>query len=380
MTGKERLKVTFEGKQADRMPISPFIYYNNIYEMFKYKPNINTYMSPDDFDMASKYVEYHDHFGWDVLFAVGLMQDSYIPPSAENWDVEIIKEGDDDHQRRTTIIKTPEGELSQVLNFDRSSKYLIVFAAENYAIETKKDFEIFRKYVPPQKTIDLDMMRRANEAVGDKGMVNICVLGAFNTLNQFRKLDTMMIDPVVDKGFYNEMIDFFADWSLTHILEAVEAGSESIEIGGNLAGSAVGPQFFKDHVLDYENRIIKRIREEGGYVVYHNCGDAQKIMHLYNDMDMHVWGYVTTQPFGDVNLDDALKTIRPDMALRGNIDQVEFLRKATPAEVDERVKELIDKVKYRGNWILCTSDFPFDGQPYENLHAFTEAGLKYGQY
>ena len=68
------------------------------------------------------------------------------------------------------------------------------------------------------------------------------------------------------------------------------------------------------------------------------------------------------------------------MALRGNIDQVEFLRKATPQEVKSRVRDLINKVKPRGNWILCTSDFPFDDQPYENLHALTEAGMEFGVY
>jgi uroporphyrinogen-III decarboxylase len=89
---------------------------------------------------------------------------------------------------------------------------------------------------------------------------------------------------------------------------------------------------------------------------------------------------VTGPPFGDVVLDDVLKIIRPDMALRGNIDQVEFLQKATVAEVKERVKELLEKVKPRGNWILSCSDFFFDGTSYENIFALTEAGIEFGQY
>ena len=35
-------------------------------------------------------------------------------------------------------------------------------------------------------------------------------------------------------------------------------------------------------------------------MVYHNCGDAQLIMHLYNDMEIDMWGYLTGAPFGDV--------------------------------------------------------------------------------
>ena len=380
MNGRERLTTTFKGQRADRMPISPFIYYNNVYEMFKYKPDINKHLSPDDFDLAERFVEYHDYFGFDVLFSLGLLWDQYIPRSADNWDVTITNEGDQDSQVRTTVVKTPDGELRQIMKFDRSSTYLVVLAVNEYLIKTRDDFEIFKKYVPPARFIDCSLMTRANKAVGDKGLVNVATHGAFNTLNQFRKLEDMMMDPVADEGFYRDMMEFFLEWNAEHLIDVAKAGAESIELGGNLATSCVGPQFFTDYVMEYEKKLVRQIHEAGSFVVYHNCGDAQAIMHLYNDMEFDVWGYLTGPPFGDVNLDDALRVIRPDMALRGNIDQVEFLRTATPEQVKQRVRELIEKVKPRGNWILCTSDFPFDGQPYENLHAFAEAGLQFGVY
>jgi uroporphyrinogen-III decarboxylase len=257
---------------------------------------------------------------------------------------------------------------------------MIVLAVEKYLIESPGDFEIFAKSVPPAQFIDCDLMGRARKAVGEKGLVNVATHGAFNTMNQFRKLDEMFTDPLTDEGFYRAMMEFFLDWNAAHLLEVIRAGSDSIEIGANLATSAVGPDFFQRYVAEYENRLARQIHTAGAFVVYHNCGDAQKIMHLYNDLEIDVWGYQTGPPFGDVVLDDALRILRPNMALRGNIDQVEFLRTASPSEVKQRVRELIEKVKPRGNWILCTSDFPFDGQPYENLQALAEAGREYGRY
>jgi uroporphyrinogen-III decarboxylase len=161
-------------------------------------------------------------------------------------------------------------------------------------------------------------------------------------------------------------------------LKLIEAGAGAVEITGNMATSAVGPGFFEQYVLDYENSLAKGVHNAGAFTVYHNCGDAAKIMHLYNRMDIDVLGYLTPPPFGDVALDQALRVMRPDMVLRGNIDQVEFMNKATPGEVRDRVKEVLLKVKPRGNWILSTTDFFFDGTPYENIQAFAEAGREFG--
>jgi len=203
MTPRERLRLTFEGKKADRIPVSPFIWCNNIYEMFDYTPTIedNLFPDPEEFDLATKFIEYNEHFGFDVLHSSGLLWDKYIPPTSENWEVSIEKQGDDDKEVRTTTVNTPDGELKQVMKFSRSSQYLIVFAVQEYLIKTKKDFEILAKYIPPAKFIDCGFIQRAKEAIGDKGLINPASHGVFNTLNQFRKLDDMMIDPINDEGF-----------------------------------------------------------------------------------------------------------------------------------------------------------------------------------
>jgi uroporphyrinogen-III decarboxylase len=189
-----------------------------------------------------------------------------------------------------------------------------------------------------------------------------------------------MTDPFTDEPFYRAMMEYFVDRLIGQARKMVEAGADVIEIGANMATSAVGPKFFEQFVLEYENRLAREIRRAHGFTIYHNCGDAGKIMHLYNQLEIDVWGYLTPRPFGDVDLDAALQVIRPDLVLRGNIDQVEFLVKATPEEIRARVRGLLEKVKTRGNWILSTTDFPLDGVPYKNIDAFADAGREFGVY
>ncbi len=389
MQGRERLLTTLQGKTADRVPVAPFLYCNNVYEMFRHKPEIDTFWDPPDFDIIEKFVEYCDCFGFDVLHTLGSvwdygimgsLLDRSVVASAENWDVAIAQEKSADQLHRTITIRTPGGELRGSENYKRSSTYLIVTAPEEHLFKTRRDFELFRKYAPPGDDMDCSLIRRARQAVGDKGLVDANTLGAFATASGFRKLDNLYVDPVEDEGFYREMMEFFVERTIRRDRKMVEAGADIIEVAGHLVGSMAGPRFAKTYVMEYERRVIQAVRDMGALVIFHNCGDAAKVMHLYNDLEINCWGYLTPPPFGDVDLDEALRVMRPDMALRGNVDQVEFMKKATPAEVKQRVQEVLLKVKPRGNWILSTTDFFFDGTPYENIHAFAEAGREYGQY
>jgi uroporphyrinogen decarboxylase len=376
------------GGRADRVPLAPFLYCNNVYEMFQYKPEIETFWNPPDFDVVAKFVEYCDYFGFDVLHTLGSVWDfgmnSFLDRSvilpAENWDVTIADERNADELHRTITVRTPEGELRHTENYKCSSTYLIVSAPDEYFIKTRRDFELFRKYAPPGDDMDCSLIRRARQAVGDKGLVDANTGGAFASLNVFRKLDMLYVDPIVDEGFYREMMEYFLERTIRRDRKMVEAGADVIEVAGHLVGSMAGPRFASKYVMEYEARLVKAIRDMGVPVIFHNCGDAAKVMHLYNDLDINCWGYLTPPPYGDVDLDVALRVMRPDMVLRGNVDQVEFMRRATPEQVRERVRDLLLKVKPRGNWILSTTDFFFDGTPYENIQAFAEAGREYGEY
>jgi hypothetical protein len=369
----------FRREAADRVPIAPFLYYNNVYEMFHYLPRIDNFFDPEDFDPIAGFIDYCDRFGFDALHTLGSVWDQYtLDKPWENWDVNVTLEDSNGEVRKTIDVTTPGGKLRQVENLRHGSPHLVVSAIEEYFIKTREDFDTLARYAPPAEEIDCKLVRRSRACIGDHGLSVACTHGAFNTVNMFRKLDDLMMDPLSDEGFYRAMIEYFTDRTVRQDCKIVREGADVIEMGGNMATSGVGPKFFEKYVLEYENRVAKAVHAAGGFVIYHNCGDAAKIMHLYNGLDIDVLGYLTPPPFGDVNLDKALQILRPDMILRGNIDQVEFLVKATPTEIRARVGELLSKTKPRGNWILSTTDFFFDGCPYENIHAFAEAGREFG--
>ena len=390
MNGRERLLRTLHGERADRVPIAPFLYYNAVYEMFDHVPDIDTFFDPPDFDVIGKFVEYCDHFGFDILHSLGTVWDFWAARSTqadgtilhaqEGWDVSVSDEKRGDDMRRTVVFTTPGGQLRLVEVYQRTSTYLIVCAPEEYLIKTPADLDLLQRYMPPADAMDCSLIRRAHAATGERGLVATCTNGAFNQAAVFRNVEQLMTDPFIDEGFYRGMMEFFGGEVIRRNRMCIDNGADVIEVAGNLAGSSVGPSFFRDHVMGYEDRIIGALHEAGVPLIYHNCGTAAKVMHLYNEMDIDCLGYLAEPPFGDVDLDEALRVLRPGMALRGNIDQVDFMVTATPAQVRERVREVLEKAMPRGNLILSTTDFFFDGTPYANIEAFAAAGRDFGVY
>ena len=171
MTSRERLQRTFRRQAVDRVPVAPFLYYNNVYEMFGYEPSIDDFFDPPDFDPMRKFLDYCARFGFDALHTLGSVWDAYtMDKPGENWDVHITREGSADSQCRTLTIQTPGGELRQVENFRRNSRFLIVSAIDEYLIKTRQDFEIFARYAPPAEGVDCRLVRRAKEAIGEAGL------------------------------------------------------------------------------------------------------------------------------------------------------------------------------------------------------------------
>ena len=389
MNGRERWLRTLRRQPVDRVPISPLIYANAVYEMFDYRPDIDNFPDPANFDLIEKCVEYCDCFGFDIghilgnvwdMYAFSLHRDQTVTRAWDNWDVTVADARQGNAKRRTITIRTPQGDLSHVEQFQQISTYMVVWATKKHMIQTRHDFEIFRQYSPPADFMDCRLISRAREAVGDKGIVFPGLAGVFNTLNFFRQLEAIMMDPLLDEGFYREMAEYFLARQMERVPKIAAAGADAIEVAGNLATGAVGPEFFQKYVLGYEQRLLEAIRRAGVFTGYHNCGDAAKIMHLYNHMDIDCWGYLTPPPFGDVDLDQALRVMRPDMVLRGNIDHLQFLPQARPDQIKAKVRELLEKVKPRGHWVLSTTDFWIEHVPYQNIRALAEAGMEYGQY
>ena len=145
-------------------------------------------------------------------------------------------------------------------------------------------------------------------------------------------------------------------------------------------GQTTGANFFRKFVQPHEQKLLDAIHEAGGFSVYHNCGCAKILYDNYRELGMTVWETVSEPPRGDNKLADAKAALGDRICLLGNLDHVDFLKRATPAEVDAATRAIVRTGKPGGRFIFSTSDYLEQNTPRENVVAMIAAAKDEGRY
>lgn len=154
----------------------------------------------------------------------------------------------------------------------------------------------------------------------------------------------------------------------------ISAGAEVIFI---LEPSAVmlGPKQFQEFSAFYVKHINHSCKYSGVKVIYHTCGNT---MHLIEKMvEADVGGLSLDSKETGVNLPGVAKRVPENVVVIGNINPTTTMLFGNPEDVRREVVELLDAMKMYPNFILSTGcDLPQE-TPWENIHAFMNAGRQY---
>jgi uroporphyrinogen-III decarboxylase len=168
---------------------------------------------------------------------------------------------------------------------------------------------------------------------------------------------------------------------IAYNIPLVEGGADAIGIQGHIANAgSVSKDYFMEHVCPYEQRLIRGIHESGAFSIYHNCGRARAFYPIYGELGMTLWETVSPPPQGDNDLAAAKADIGGRICLLGNLDQIRFLKTATPKEVDEATREIVRIGKPGGRYLFAASDFLERNTPVDNVKAMLTAAADEGAY
>lgn len=367
MNGRQRILNTIHNLPADRTPVCPFIHINFVKAFF----------ADPEIDPIAATAEVYRHFGLDIIHRNCTPAYDENAGQNRNWQVEKTVESAGRDQTTVTTITTPGGQLSEVQKISWPTTYDAEITPVEYFIRDEGDLDLFMQYQPAVAEIDTTPIRRARETVGEDGVVAPWIQGAFNHVGYFyRRLEDLLMDAMLRPEFYGRMMEYFFERNRQIAGQYIDAGADLLSYGGNIAsGKMVGPDFFRDHVLPYEKKLIDYIQSRGAAVLYHNCGYARNLFAHFNVLGMDVYESLTAPPYGDTLLEEALQQIRPEIALHGGIDQIDFLMRAAPDDVRRKAGEVLAAARDRGRFILGTSDYLHEETPHANIAALAETTI-----
>ena len=168
---------------------------------------------------------------------------------------------------------------------------------------------------------------------------------------------------------------------IAYNLPLIEGGADAIGLQGHIANArSVSPDYFMEFVFPYEKRLIDALHARGTFTVYHNCGCARAFYGCYRELGMTVWETVSEAPQGDNSLAEAKAVMGDRVCLLGNLDQLRFLKTATPAEVAAKAREIVRVGRPNGRYLFAASDFLEKNTPLENVQAMLRAAEEEGAY
>jgi len=384
MTSRERLLNTFNGKTPDRTPITLFVTDTDIEDG---PPDCVLGKRTDD--TIGELIRFHEILGLDVMLRIST---NVFEPIAFDRDSEAwtnVWEFSEEKKYLTHKITTSEGELKEVFNVegedfhgDPSEDWMKL---RNVRIESlikgPEDLRIVKKCRPAIPAYDFSHIERIERRLGERGIVLPRVPSSvFNSAYGLRKLEDLLIDPILNPIFYKELMELCTDDVIGVGKKIAEAGGDIMRVVGNIAhGGMVSSKFYLEHISPYEKRYINSLTSNGSKVLFHNCGQCAGLLEVYRTMldGETLESFATPPSGGDItSLKNAREVLGDGVVMVGNFDQVHLLKEGTKEEIRREVEKIFEETRGDNRFIFSTSDSIIPGTPKENIEALVESCIE----
>ncbi|MCX7818433.1 MAG: hypothetical protein N2652_04385 [Kiritimatiellae bacterium] len=380
MTPRQRLLTTLRGERADRVPVSPFVQEEYLSWYWPDRPTV---------DRVVDATELAEELDFDLIAKPRALEPPhFLRRSRPGWEVVQTESVEGGLQVRRLEIRAPDRTLCREDSRPLAGAATagLSWTPQRPLLADRDDIEWFADHRPALDESDREEMRQViaqwRRVLGERGVLAPWgFAGVFNVAAELIGMDRLYVLPYEDESLYRRLMESLSAAECEYNAALAAAGADAIGLQGHIAGGAsVGPEFFRDFVLPYERRVIEAIHAAGAFTVYHNCGFARSLYENYLELGMTVWETVAPPPRGDNSLAEAKARLGERIILLGNLDQVDFLKRASPAEVAAQTREIVRTGKPGGRYIFSTSDFLERGTPRENVVAMIEAAKAEGRY
>ncbi len=142
-------------------------------------------------------------------------------------------------------------------------------------------------------------------------------------------------------------------------------------------GPFLSPRMFGEFVTPYLARLIRAIRDYGGYAIKHTDGNIMPILDQLVSTQPHALH--SLDPMAGVDIREVKEKYGSQVALCGNV-HCAAMQTGTEEEVIASAEYCLTYAKPGGGYVFCTSNIPFKGLPLERYMLVLEVWRRMRKY
>lgn len=384
MTGRVRMLTAFRRGKADTVPVSPDISAmvpvrlsgRPFDEMFLDGKPHNGYASASVAQAYVDAVKYYDMDGW---YIYGSMRE-ISPEDRPHWQSRLgrLPEGG---QMKYEVAQTPYGELTRKTLYPTSEP---PWEEEKPVKDLRRDWPKLRAMMGESGNWCWEKTFEDRGRIGELGVYSVAI-GIPQDWWFFQRdggYNVMFYDYADDPTYIQEIFEFYERYALARVEAACRAGADEIMLGGSASSLSVSsPKNFRKYDLPFIQKAAGICKRYGVYSHLHVCGRSRKVVEMVcAESEVDVMEPLEEPPGGDVDIAEIKKRYGSKICMKGNINTFEFMLRATPEQVEEKAKRLIDDCAADGGFILSTGDQCGRDTPDANIFKLVEVARTYGQY
>lgn len=240
-----------------------------------------------------------------------------------------------------------------------------------------KGFDMVSRLAPE----DFTRVQYVIEKVGKNKAHFLAITDPFKVSWYLRgSMQYLLMDYLLNPGLVHDLAHMATDFDMAVIDIATKMGIDALIMPGDLAGeetTLISPEHYREFIKPYHKEIVAYAHQKDLRIVKHSDGNIWPILD-----DLLEVGFDGIHPIQPQCMDIAKvkKYLAGKACILGNIDCRNLLPFGTKEEVEEVVKETIEKVSPGGGYIITSSNSIHPACKPENYIAMVKSAHKYGIY